>query len=108
MTLNPSGLPGVIALVLRRCGGTVPGRNGSRHPLHSPELARARSKHADLHSLHEGYSVLLEEVDEPWEEVKKRRERRSKKALRMELVQIAAIAQRMAEDCGVLSEDERF
>ena len=72
------------------------------------ELARARSKHADLHSLHEGYIVLLEEVDELWEEVKKRRESHSKKALRMELVQIAAMAQRMAEDCEVLSAEECF
>ena len=72
------------------------------------ELARARSKHADLHSLHEGCSVLLEEVDELWEEVKKRREMRSKKVLRIELVQIAAMAQRMAEDCGVLNEEDRF
>ena len=69
------------------------------------ELARARSKHTDIHSLHEGYSVLLEEVDELWEEVKKRREKRNQKALRMELVQIAAMAQRMAEDCGVLGEE---
>lgn len=63
------------------------------------ELVRARSKHPGKQaSLHEGYAVLLEEVDELWDEVKKKTEDRDFKEVRAELLQIAAMAARMAED----------
>lgn len=64
------------------------------------ELARARAKHRPMHSPHEGYAVLLEELDELWVEVKAQRP--SHERLRAELVQIGAMAQRMAEDEGVI------
>lgn len=32
---------------------------------------KARQKHAPMHSPHEGYAVILEELDEVWEEVKR-------------------------------------
>lgn len=35
------------------------------------EVLRARRKHEPMNSPHEGYAVILEEVDELWEEVKK-------------------------------------
>ena len=62
------------------------------------EIKRARKKHAPLNSAHEGYAVILEELDEFWEEVRKKREARNKQAMYNELVQIAAMAQRTAED----------
>lgn len=31
---------------------------------------KARQKHAPMQSAHEGYAVLLEEVDELWDEIK--------------------------------------
>jgi hypothetical protein len=63
------------------------------------ELERARAKHpARQSSLHEGYAVLLEEVDELWEQVKKRASERDWPNILLELVQIAAMAQRTAED----------
>lgn len=62
------------------------------------EIARARFKHKSINSAHEGYAVILEEIDEFWEEVKKKREHRDKKNMYKELVQIAAMAQRTAED----------
>lgn len=60
------------------------------------ELTRARQKHSTpIHSPHEGYAVLLEEV----REVEKEVFWGDRKGLRDELVQVAAMAQRMAEDC---------
>jgi NTP pyrophosphatase (non-canonical NTP hydrolase) len=59
------------------------------------ELAKAEQKHAPMQSLHEGYAVLLEEVDEFWEEVKKQREARDHANVRKELAQIAAMAWRI-------------
>ena len=37
------------------------------------EYARAQSIHGDFHSLHEGYAALLEEKDELWDLLKKKR-----------------------------------
>lgn len=62
------------------------------------EIERARGKHKPINSAHEGYAVILEELDEFWEEVKKKRELRDTLAMYGELVQIAAMAQRTAED----------
>ncbi|MCL4435792.1 MAG: hypothetical protein M1503_11530 [Thaumarchaeota archaeon] len=38
------------------------------------EYHRAYNKFGDFSSLHEGYAVLLEEVEELWAEIKKKRE----------------------------------
>ena len=56
------------------------------------ELRRARLHHAKLHSAHEGYSVILEEVDELWEEVKQHRTLEHLAAMRKEAIQVAAMA----------------
>lgn len=63
------------------------------------ELELARKGHKPLNSLHEGFAVLLEEVDEFKEEVWKKRSKRNLRKVRAELVQVAAMAQRIAEDC---------
>lgn len=66
------------------------------------ELARARSKHAPIHSLHEGYAIIAEELDELWEHVRRKGPgARDRESVRRELVQIAAMAQRTAEDLGL-------
>lgn len=62
------------------------------------EVGRARVKHAPINSLHEGYSVILEEVDELWDETRKKREARNPEDVRRELIQIAAMACRTALD----------
>lgn len=65
--------------------------------LVAAELLRARSKHPALQTtLHEGYGVLLEEVDEVWDLVKSQRP--DPLNLLKELVHVAAMAQRFAED----------
>lgn len=60
------------------------------------ELRKAREKFAGFNSAHEGYAVLKEEVDELWDEVKKRNA--SKARMRKEAIQVAAMALRFIED----------
>lgn len=54
------------------------------------ELIRARKQHPPFNSAHEGYAVLLEEVDELWAEIKKGNETGHRAT--SEAVQIAAMA----------------
>lgn len=60
------------------------------------EIARAGSIHPPLRGTHEAYAVLLEEVDEFWDEVRKRNP--DKTQMRLELIQIAAMACRTILD----------
>jgi NTP pyrophosphatase (non-canonical NTP hydrolase) len=63
------------------------------------ELVNARLKHpTNIHNVHEGYSVILEEIDEYWEWVKRKTKNREPEEMLKELIQIAAMAQRTAED----------
>ncbi len=85
------------------------GMTGEYHPpfeepkmtfaeLQAKELAKARAKHkGSFHSAHEAYGVILEEVDEFWDLVKS-----DNKNMLNELLQIAAMAQRAAEDLGLM------
>jgi hypothetical protein len=70
----------------------------------SNELARARGKFPPIHSLHEGYAVIAEELDEFWDDVRAKDPERLQRAYR-ELVQVAAMAQRTAED--IISKEGR-
>lgn len=60
------------------------------------ELKAARAKHKRPNSPHEGYAIILEELDEYWDEVKAQKHRKSR--MLKELVQIASMAQRVAEE----------
>lgn len=60
------------------------------------ELVKAREKWPRFNSAHEGYGVLLEEVDELWEHVKVNQKRRDLRAMRKEAIQVAAMALRFA------------
>jgi hypothetical protein len=63
------------------------------------ELKRARENFQPLHSAHEGFAVLLEEVEELKAEVF--RKGRSEARMYWELVQVAAMAERMAQDLNL-------
>jgi NTP pyrophosphatase (non-canonical NTP hydrolase) len=63
------------------------------------EVNRAMRKHAPMYSAHEAYAVILEEVDELWDEVRKKTHDPS--AMRAELVQIAAMCCRAANDLAL-------
>lgn len=59
------------------------------------EIRRAKSMHPGTwHSNHEGYAVVLEEIDELWDEVKKKHADKSR--LREEAIQGAAMLMRFA------------
>ena len=62
------------------------------------ELRRAVDLHGGMRSCHEGYAVILEEVDELWEHVRLKSALRKKKDMRMEAIQIAAMAARFVVD----------
>jgi NTP pyrophosphatase (non-canonical NTP hydrolase) len=55
------------------------------------ELGRARKKFPPMASAHEGYAVILEEVDELWEIIKQKQSDRDYVHLRKETVQLGAM-----------------
>ena len=60
----------------------------NRSPLYDEieaEIQRARSRFPPFHSQHEAYAVILEELDEYWEKVRRDQDGRS------ELIQVAAM-----------------
>jgi hypothetical protein len=63
------------------------------------ETFRAKSLFPqDFVNQHEGYAVLLEEVDELWEEVKKNQKNYDLNRQRKEAIQVAAMAVRFATE----------
>lgn len=64
------------------------------------EYDRASLLYDTLHSAHEAYAVILEELDEFWDQVRQQDARRSSALMRQELVQIAAMCLRAVLDLG--------
>lgn len=64
--------------------------------LVAAEIATATQKHRPLHSIHEAYAVIREELDEFWDEAKKKD--RDPSNMHDELVQVAAMAIRACVD----------
>lgn len=62
------------------------------------EIASARASWPPFNSAHEGFSVLKEEADELWDEVKVNQKRRDLEKMRKEAIQVAAMAIRFAEE----------
>jgi len=65
------------------------------------ELERAMQLHGPLRSAHESYAVILEELEEFWEEVRKKRDERDPKAMRTELIHTAAMCCRAIHDLSL-------
>lgn len=63
------------------------------------EYNEATSINGPFASAHEGYAILLEEVDELWNEIKKRKVYRDEDEMRREAIQVAAMAIRFIKDC---------
>lgn len=62
------------------------------------ELMIATKKFDNFNSAHEGYAVILEELDELWEEVKCKQDGRSQAALLEESTQVATMGARFMID----------
>lgn len=56
------------------------------------EIERAEELHKPYNSHHEAYAVILEELEEYWQEVKKKYRLRRPAEMRGELLQVAATA----------------
>ena len=56
------------------------------------ELHSAKRHGTVFSSLHEAYSVILEELDEVWDIARQKKRDRNRTALRKELIQLAAMA----------------
>lgn len=72
------------------------------------EIISAMSKHDSMKSQHEAYGVILEELDEFWDEVKKNPKKLTTGQaterhlnMRKELIQVAAMAVRAIHDLGL-------
>jgi hypothetical protein len=64
------------------------------------ELASATRKFPPFRSAHEGYAILLEEVDELWETIKDNKDEDAIWRQRDEAIQVAAMAVRFLLDLG--------
>ena len=64
--------------------------------LAEEELHNATKKYGPFKSHHEGYAIILEELDELWDEVKKKHP--DKEILKAEAKQVAAMALRFMID----------
>lgn len=62
------------------------------------EIAQARANWPALYNAHEGFAVLLEEVDELKAHVWTKQKNRDLAAMRKEAIQVAAMAIRFAEE----------
>ncbi len=60
------------------------------------EYQNATCHYRKFNSTHEGYAVLKEEMDELWDAIK---QNQSKKEIKKEAIQVAAMAIRLVLDC---------
>ena len=64
------------------------------------EFMDASAEFGEFHNAHEGYAVLLEEVDELWENVKLNQSNKQRiRKIHDEAIHVAAMALRLIYDC---------
>lgn len=62
------------------------------------ELEQAERQWPKMRSAHEGYALILEELDELWAEVQKAQKSCDTRGMRKEAIQVAAMAIRLIKD----------
>lgn len=62
------------------------------------ELTRAMERYPRLNSAHEAYAIILEELEELWQEIKVKQAHHNRTAMRKEAVQVAAMLTRFVID----------
>ena len=62
------------------------------------EFLRASELYPNLHSNHEAYAVIKEEIDELWDEIKKNKDVFGNKNIKKELIQIGAMVVRYLDN----------
>ncbi len=62
------------------------------------EYHRATEMNGPFNTAHEGYAVILEELDELWDEIKKNSLERDNEKLKKEAIQVGAMALRFLVD----------
>ncbi len=62
------------------------------------EYGRAAKQHGTFPTMHHGYAAILEELDELWDEIKKKADVRSEDELVKEARQVGAMALRFMAD----------
>lgn len=72
------------------------------------EYKKAVEAHTPFNSAHEGYAVILEELDELKAEVWKKKDQREMDKLRLEAAQVGAMAMRFLADICSDVENERM
>ena len=55
------------------------------------EFERSNKLYKSFNSNHEAYAVILEELDEVWDEIKKSKEVTGNEAMKKELIQVGAM-----------------
>lgn len=65
-------------------------------------------KHGPLANIEQGYGLLMEEIDEYFDEVKKKREHRDAERMALELVDIAVVAYRICQGKPFAADMERL
>ena len=71
------------------------------------EVERATQNFRPFNSTHEGYAVILGELDELWEEVRRKPSPERDKALKAEAIQVAAMGVRFLMDVCLSHEDSK-
>lgn len=60
------------------------------------ELERAQKNYPKMNSFHEGYAIILEELDEVWDEIKMKNH--NVQEIRKEMTQVASMCVRFLHD----------
>jgi len=62
------------------------------------EFNRAEKLYPKFHSNHEAYAVILEELDEVWDEIKKSKDIKANESIKKELIQVGAMVIRYLDN----------